>query len=478
MFGGDGSVEGVHDVVHDPVEGLPQGQEGGPVHADRLAQVEVDVAVAEMPEGADAQARQRSLAGSRGPVEEFGQARERHRDVVLDRAALGLLDLGQALAQVPEIASLRLARRKGGIPDPVFAMRPGEHRRQEFAGVLVGPRGGDLHQGIGPVAARQGRPGPGAMAQDDLQPEGHHVLEGGERRPGLVPQRPEQAERGLGGGEAHEGHRARQGARVELQHRRRDESQGALGAEEEVLEVVARIVLAQALEPVPDPAVGQHHLEPEDEVAGIAVGEHRRAARVGGEVATDAARALGGQREREQHPGGLRRRLHLAEHHAGLHGDAGIHRIDRAQARQPRHGDDDAPLRQAPADMAGITSLRHHGHARLGAGPHREGDLGGVGRPHHREGVAPAQAPRLRKVGSEVGGIREDMGAPESLGETGQKGGCVGHEGVSRGRWGPAGMARPGPAPMIGEVVRPVQGEERGAPPHPPSVEVGIPCCP
>ena len=45
--------------MHDAVEALPAAQERRLVHADRLGQVEVDVAVAEMAEGADAHARHR-----------------------------------------------------------------------------------------------------------------------------------------------------------------------------------------------------------------------------------------------------------------------------------------------------------------------------------------------------------------------------------------------------------------------------------
>ena len=49
--------------------------------------------------------------------------------------------------------------------------------------------------------------------------------------------------------------------REELQHRRGDDAERALGADEEVLEVVAGVVLAERPEAVPDLAGGQHHLE-------------------------------------------------------------------------------------------------------------------------------------------------------------------------------------------------------------------------
>ncbi|GJD76417.1 hypothetical protein CFIICLFH_4675 [Methylobacterium goesingense] len=283
------------------------------------------------------------------------------------------------------------------------------------------------------MPSRQGAPRPGPMAQDDLEAEGRDVFESREPGAGLGPERHEQRQGGLGGGEAQEDHRPRQGPGMELQHRRRDEAEGPLGPEEELLQVVARIVLAQALEPVPDPAVGQHHLEPENEVAGIAVGEHRRAARVGGEISADAAGALGGQRERKQHPGVARRRLDVGQNHPGLHRDAGIDGVEGAQPVQPRQGEDDAALGQAAADMAGIAPLRHHRHPRLGAGPHHAGDLGGVGGPYHRQGMAPAQAARFGEVRREVGSVHEHMGRADVFGEGRQEAGGVGHHGSRNG---------------------------------------------
>ncbi len=63
VLGGDGAPKIVHDVVNDAVETGPVREELRLVHADRLAEVEVDVAVAEMPEAAGAQARHGGEAG-------------------------------------------------------------------------------------------------------------------------------------------------------------------------------------------------------------------------------------------------------------------------------------------------------------------------------------------------------------------------------------------------------------------------------
>ena len=70
--------------------------------------------------------------------------------------------------------------------------------------------------------------------------------------------------RGLAGGRLGE----------QAQHRGRDDAERALGADEQLLHVVAGVVLAQAAQAVPDAAVGQHHLQPEHQVARVAVAQH------------------------------------------------------------------------------------------------------------------------------------------------------------------------------------------------------------
>ena len=79
--------------------------------------------------------------------------------------------------------------------------------------------------------------------------------------------------------------------------------------------------LRSAAQPVPDPAVGQHDLEAEHQLAGHAVAQHRGAAGVGREVAADRAAALGAQRHREEPVDLLGRGLHVGQHDAGVDGD-------------------------------------------------------------------------------------------------------------------------------------------------------------
>ena len=55
------------------------------------------------------------------------------------------------------------------------------------------------------------------------------------------------------------------------------------------------------------------------------------------------------------------------------------------EARERQH---DAAFGHAAADEPGIAALRHDRDPAPGAGPDHEGDLGGIGRPHHGEGPA------------------------------------------------------------------------------------------
>ena len=107
--------------------------------------------------------------------------------------------------------------------------------------------------------------------------------------------------------------RVRAGQRMQLEGRAGDDAERAFGADEEMLQVEAGVVLAQAVQAVPDPAVGEHHFEAEHVLARIAVAQHAGAAGVGRDVAADLARAFGAEADRvEPCRVGGRRLLHGA----------------------------------------------------------------------------------------------------------------------------------------------------------------------
>ena len=97
-----------------------------------------------------------------------------------------------------------------------------------------------------------------------------------------------------------------------------DEAQRAFGADQEVLEVVAGIVLFERVQPLVEPAIGQHGLDPERQFAGVAEGQHLDAAGVGAQHAADAGGALRGDPEREHGARRFCRLMRVLEDDAGF----------------------------------------------------------------------------------------------------------------------------------------------------------------
>ena len=94
--------------------------------------------------------------------------------------------------------------------------------------------------------------------------------------------------------------------RKKPQHRSRYDTERALGADEQLLEVVAGIVLQHAIHRRDNRAIGQHGLEAEHEIAHHAVAQHVHAAGVRRDVA--AYRAAAARAEVERKVAGLVRR--------------------------------------------------------------------------------------------------------------------------------------------------------------------------
>ena len=145
------------------------------------------------------------------------------------------------------------------------------------------------YQGCG---AASGSRQPGAMLQDKLDAAPRHDLEAGDAAGGALGGDAEQFERGFRRRHADKGGLDRARPRHQPQHRRGDDAERAFGADEQVFQVVAGIVLLELVEIVEDAAVGQHHFEPERMRARDAVGDRGGAAGIGGKVAADGAGAL------------------------------------------------------------------------------------------------------------------------------------------------------------------------------------------
>src|SRR5262245_1426274 len=111
------------------------------------------------------------------------------------------------------------------------------------------------------------------MGENGLQALPRHQLERGNA---IANMRPEGSQELDGLPWTPDGHKRRSGgsgARIEPQHRRGDDAERALGAEEYLLQVVAGVVLAQAAQAVPYAAIGKHHLETEHLLARVAVAQ-------------------------------------------------------------------------------------------------------------------------------------------------------------------------------------------------------------
>ncbi len=187
----------------------------------------------------------------------------------------------------------------------------------------------------------------------------------------------------------------------ELQGRRGEDAERALAADEELLQIVAGVVLAQPSEPVPNPAVGQHHLDPQGQLAGIAVAQDRDAAGVGREVAADLAAALGAEAERKKAVGRGGGFVQVGEDAAGLDRHREVDRVDRADAVHPAQCQDDVVAlarRDAAADEPGVAALRHDREPRGGADPHHRRHLLRRGRAHDQPGRAAIEAARLDQI--------------------------------------------------------------------------------
>ncbi len=243
------------------------------------------------------------------------------------------------------------------------------------------------------------------MAQRDLEADALDQLEGDQLRPARLASR-EQRERLFGRGHGAQRRLAHRERGVEAQARRGDQAERALGADEQVAQRVAAVVLADAAQVVEHTAVGQHDLEAEHELARVAVADRADAARVGADRAADGRRALRAEGEREE-PARPRRRLlhglHRAprlghQRHSGcVHPADAVHALERDDHRG-------RPLRERrrPAREAGAPARGHHGEAEPGAAAQaRRGLLGRAGA-QHRDGRPLVGAAPVHGVGRDL----------------------------------------------------------------------------
>ena len=152
------------------------------------------------------------------------------------------------------------------------------------------------------------------------------------------------------------------GARTELHRRLRDHAERAERADEELRQIVARHVLHDLAAAAHDGAVGHHHREADEEVAGGAVEMSARARGVAREDAADRRPVGPGRVEREPLSALAELALERAEGTARLHRRGEIARLvldEPAHALHPQH-EAEAIRRPADAEL-GAPARRSHG---------------------------------------------------------------------------------------------------------------------
>ena len=265
----------------------------------------------------------------------------------------------------------------------------------------------------------------GIVPQHRVDADARHELEARHAAGGALLRDAEQIERGLRRRHADERGLDRARARHQPQHRRGDDAERALGADEQVLQVVAGVVLLELVEVVEHAPVGEHDLEAEHMRARDAVGERRRAAGIGGEIAADGAGAFRRQQLRIEPVDRGRRLARAAERHAGLAGDGVGDRVDLADAVEPRERQHDlAMVRDLPADEAGIAALRHDRRARLVGELEDRGDLGDRARAQHHRRAAVIEIALLDEIGLLRGRIGDGVARADDRREPREEIGC------------------------------------------------------
>ncbi len=223
------------------------------------------------------------------------------------------------------------------------------------------------HSTYAGYGAPSGSDTPGNVAHREFDRDARQVFERRDAVARGFAQAREQIDRGL-----HAGHRDERGLdrawlREQLQACGGDDPERAFRADEEVAQVIPRVVLAQARQAVDDATVGQHDLEAQHQIARHAVAHGREPAGIGREIAADLATAFRAERQRKQPVDGLRGRLHVQQHAARFRDQREVGGVDFADAVQPvqrQHELIAARARRGAAAVTGVAALRHDGDAR------------------------------------------------------------------------------------------------------------------
>jgi len=189
MFGRDRPAPLGDEVVHLPADLLPFVEHPTRMGVGRGDHVEMDVAVAQVPEGDRLGPGPVGLDLRHGRLDEIGHALDRHRDVVLNSLAASAFGGRDRLAQQPEGLGLGFVRSDGRVADQISLEGVGHDRLAALAQPLGrGGVGDDLDQCMPGVRPAQRRARVGQVVEHGLQAGARHHLEALERIAGAVRQ--------------------------------------------------------------------------------------------------------------------------------------------------------------------------------------------------------------------------------------------------------------------------------------------------
>src|SRR6185312_9171608 len=255
----------------DALDRLFAGEQGGAITAGSLVEVEVQVAIAHVTVGHQAPIGHVVGEPARGTLDELGYRGDRHRNVVLEAAAIQTLGFGNGLAQLPESRPIACAARHCRIRHQAFRQRAGEALLEEVLERIGGAGGGELAEQVPRMRYLERVANTRYMPRREIHRDPRDQLEGADTVAARLAQTGEQAHGGAWVGNCNE--RGREGLRLrkELQTGGSDDAESALGTEEERFDVVTRVVFAERPERGEEAPVRERHLEAEHEVAHHAV---------------------------------------------------------------------------------------------------------------------------------------------------------------------------------------------------------------
>ncbi len=338
--------------------------------------------------------------------DEVRQLAGRHRDVVLDARTFATLCFRYRLAQSPEHLALRFTGSKRGVSNFVSLHCSSELGFDALARTLGAASHADFQQDIPRMRLIERVARRGDVLQHQFECDARHELERRDRIAGERPQPRQQCDCSL---------RPRYGDKCSERPRRagkefargcRDDSQRAFRADEQIAQVVTRVVLAQRLETVEHPAVGQHDFETEHEVAHHAVAQDGGAAGIRRQVAAELTRAFRAEAHRKQSIDRRCRRLDFGENATGFGDHRVIRRIERADATHAckrQHDLRAVAARRRSTAVTRVAADRHDADARLVAQLHDGRDLLGRVRSQHEGSGAVIQLAMIDEERLDIG---------------------------------------------------------------------------